>query len=199
MTTLNMNTLASKQLSQVIQQLNDMDTQTVIDIYNTYADENSYEKIYDNDEFSINVCFETIHEGIKAAIYGDYTVQDSYFTFNGCANLITFNNVIDENCPIDYNELAQWIVDNELFDDYDIEVTTLLDMKDAIEDNINGDKYTLAKLADYLGQSLNADKAELLKTDDNYYEYLVSHLMNEIDDYDCADLYDLINAVDIDY
>lgn len=188
MTTLNVTTLASKQLSQVIQQLNDMDTQTVIDIYNTYADENSYERIYDNDEFAINVCFETIHEGIKAAIYGDYTVQDSYFTFNGCANLITFNNVTDENCPIDYNELAQWIVDNELFNDYDIEVTTLDDMLNSIEDNITDASLLLYKLIDYLGNNI-------LKTSD----YAIADVMNEVSDYDYNQLNDIIIHLNIDY
>lgn len=48
----------------------------------------------------------------------------------------TFTSLDSDNSPIDIEELAQWIVDNELFNDYHIEVTTLDDMYNCILDNL---------------------------------------------------------------
>ena len=78
-------------------------------------------------------------------------------------------------------------------------MTTLGGMLASIEDNINDDKYLLSKLADYLGQSLHTEQVEQLKTDDEYHDYLVSHFINELDDYSYNDLYVLINTVGINY
>jgi len=194
----NTNTLASIQLSQVIEQLK-QDDSLLLQAYSEYASNNGYDSVYDNDDDSINMMFSDSHDAIRSAFYGDYNPAHAYFTFNGYGNLQSFEYLDCDNSPIDIEELAQWIVDNELYNDYNIDVTTLDDMLASIEDNITDDKYLLSKLADYLGQSLNSDKVELLKTDDDYYEYLVSHFMSEISDFSYNDLYDLINTVGINY
>lgn len=201
MTTLTNNqaTLSSVQLQQVINELSQFATSDLIEIYNEYADQNSYERIWDNDELTINDLYSSPYDAVRATNNFLYKDSQNYFTYNGYAHMISFDYLQDDNCPIDIEELAQWIVDNELFNDYDIEVTTLDDMLNSIEDNITDAKYTLSKLADYLGQSLNTEQVEQLKTDDEYYEYLVSHLMGEISDYSYDDLYDLINKIDINY
>lgn len=201
MTTLNVTTLASVQLNQVIEQLEQLLFCDLVMTYNDYASANYFELIHDNDEENVNTLFDSAYAAAKAVSYGKYSPNDDYIMLDGYANAVSFSYQLiqDDNCPIDIEELAQWIVDNELYNDFDIEVTTLDDILASIEDNITDDGYILSKLADYLGQSLNTDKVELLKTDDDYYEYLVSHLMNEIRDYDYADLYDLINTVGIDY
>lgn len=201
MNTLNTNTLAQVQLNQVIEQLEKLLFCDLVTTYNSYASANYFELIHDNDEENINTLFDTPYDTAKAIVYGKYNPNDDYVMLDGYANAVSFSYqlVQDENCPIDIEEIAEWISNNELYNEYNIEVTTLDDMLASIEDNITDDGYILSKLADYLGQSLNTDKVELLKTDDDYYEYLVSHFMNEIDDYDYADLYDLINTVGIDY
>lgn len=68
----------------------------------------------------------------------------------------------------------------------------------AIEDNITDNENMLSRLADYLGQSLHTEQVEQLKTDD-YYDYLVSHFMNEINDYSYNDLNDIISYLGINY
>lgn len=199
MTTLNTTTLAQVQLQQVIEQLNQLADWQLINIYTNYADENRYEDIHDLSQDTINDLFESPWDAITKSNHDGFNENDSYFVFNGYGLMSTFTSLDSDNSPIDIEELAQWIVDNDLFNEYDIEVTTLGDMLASIEDNINDDGYILSKLADYLGQSLNDDKVELLKTDNEYYEYLVSHFMNELDDYSYSDLYDLINTVGINY
>lgn len=201
MTNSNINTLAQVQLSQVIEQLEQLLFCDLVMTYNDFAEVNHYERIFDNDEENLNNIFLTPYDAIMQTNHKDYNENDDYFVVNGYGHACSFSYqlVQDDNCPIDIEELAQWIVDNDLFNDYDIEVTTLDDMLASIEDNITDNKYLLSKLADYLGQSLNDDKVELLKTDDDYYEYLVSHFMNELDDYSYSDLYDLINTVGINY
>lgn len=76
---------------------------------------------------------------------------------------------------------------------------TLNDMLASIEDNIADDENMLSRLADYLGQSLHTEQVEQLKADDDYYDFLVEHFTNELDDCSYSDLYDLINTVGINY
>ena len=194
-----LNTLASIQLSQVIEQLDNHDTESLISIYNDYADMNKYERINDNDEHTINDLYSSPYDALLAASYGDYNPNHDYFIYDGYNNLSSFNYADDDNSPIDFDELAQWIVNNELYNDYNFDVTTLDDMLASIEDNITDNGYKLSKLADYLGQSLGTEQIEQLKKDDDYYDYLVSNFMSEISDYSYDDLYDLINTVGINY
>lgn len=201
MTTLNKD-LAAVQLSQVIEQLNNLEDYELIAIHNDYCEVNndSYNHIIDNDDDeAIDNMFNTPSEAIIAASFGDYNHSHYYFILNGYGNLVSFNYITDDNCPIDTSELAQWLIDEDKLGDYDITVTTLDDILASIEDNITDDNVMLSKLADYLGQSLNSEQVEQLKTDDEYYDYLVSHFINELDDYSYNDLYDLINTVGINY
>ena len=195
------NTLAALQLNQVINQITDLADYEIIAIHNDYcaANNDSYNHIIDNDNEAIDSMFNSPSEGIRAAIFGNYNSSHNYFILDGYANLVSFNYASDDNSPIDISELAQWLVNEDRLAEYDITVTTLEDVLSSIEDNITDDKYLLSKLADYLGQSLNTEQVELLKTDNEYYDYLVSHFMNELEDYRYSDLYDLINTVGINY
>lgn len=189
--------LAAIQLSQVIEQLK-QDDSNLLQAYSEYVSNNDYDSVYYNDDENINaVFFADTHDALRSAFYGDYNPSHAYFTFNGYGNLQSFEYLDSDNSPIDISELAQWLIDEDKLSDYDITVTTLDDILASIEDNINDDKYLLSKLADYLGQSLNTEQVEQLKTNDEYYEYLVSHFMNELDDYSYTDLNDLINTVGI--
>lgn len=39
--------------------------------------------------------------------------NDKYFCFNGYANIVSFNYGTDKNCPIDFDQLAEWLVADE--------------------------------------------------------------------------------------
>lgn len=189
--------LAAVQLSQVIEQLK-QDDSILMQAYCDYSAENGYDSVYDNDEDSINMMFDNTHDALRAAFYGDYNPSHAYFTFNGYGNLQSFEYLDSDSSPIDISELAEWLISEDKLCDYDIEVVTLDDMLADIEDNITDDSVMLSKLADYLGQSLNSEQVEQLKTDD-YYDYLVSHFMSELDDYSYNDLNDIINYLGINY
>lgn len=193
--------LAAIQLNQVIKQLEDLLFCDLVMTYNDYASHNGYELIHDNDGENINTLFDTPYDAAQAVVYGKYNPSDDYVTLDGYSNAVSFSYhpIQDDNCPIDISELAQWLISEDKLSDYDITVTTLDDMLASIEDNITDDNVMLSKLADYLGQSLHTEQIEQLKTDNEYHDYLVSHFINELDDYSYNDLYDLINTVGINY
>ena len=193
--------LAAIQLNQVIEQLEGLLFCDLVMTYNDYASHNGYDMIYDNDENTINEMYTKAYDAVRVTNHKGCNDNDDYFTYDGYGLMSSFSYQLtqDDNCPIDITELAQWLIDEGRLVCYDIEVTTLEDMLASIEDNITDNKYLLSKLADYLGQSLNPEHVEQLKTDGEYHDYLVSHFMNELDDYIYNDLYDLINTVGINY
>lgn len=201
MTTLNTTTLASNQvtlssvqLNQVIEQLKT--SGDLVATYNDYACNNGYEHIMTNDEYNIDTCFNSPYDAIQAAQYGDYNANHEYYILNGSANLVSFNYPTDDNSPIDIEELAQWIVDNELFDVYDIEVTTLDDMLASIEDNITDDENLLKTAINYLGVST------MYKGDDkmtDYNQYLIDSVMEEIKYTDYETIKGVIDRLGINY
>lgn len=192
------NTLAAIQLNQAIEQLK-QDDSVLLQAYSEYSAENGYDSVYDNDDDSINMMFENTHDALRSAFYGDYNPSHAYFTFNGYGNLQSFEYLDSDNSPIDISELAEWLINEDKLADYDISVVTVEDMIASIEDNISDDKYMLSRLADYLGQPLHTEQVEQLKTDNEYYDYLVEHFTNELDDYSYNDLDELINTVGINY
>lgn len=176
MTTLNTNTLSSIQLSQVIEQLEQLLFCDLVMTYNDYASANYYELIHDNDEENINTLFDTPYDTAKAVVYGSYNPNDDYVMLDGYSNAVSFSYQLtqDEKCPIDIEELSQWIIDNELFNEYDIEVTTLDDMLASIEDNITDDEDMLLELSKLLSLKVkNVEKAMLVLSDYNYKQLII--------------------------
>lgn len=145
-------------LSQVIEQLeNKLFCDLVMD-YNDMADAFNYERIYDNDEITLNDFFTSPYDAIRQTNHEGYNDNDDYFIVNGYGHLDSFSyHPVETNCPIDVEELAQWIIDNDSYSDYDIEVTTIDDMLASIEDNINDDENMLYKLAEHLQESYDDD------------------------------------------
>ena len=195
MTNSNTTTLAQVQLQQVIKQLK-QDDSTLLQAYSEYASNNGYDSVYDNDDESINMMFTDSHEALRAAFYGDYNPSHAYFTFNGYGNLQSFEYLDSENSPIDIEELAQWIVNNELFNEYDIKVTTLDDMLASVEDNIDDDENMLHRLSDYLNVDLNDKDRNSFSSFDHF---LLDSCLSIISDYDYNQLNDIITHLNINY
>ncbi|QGH73792.1 hypothetical protein [Vibrio phage vB_VhaM_VH-8] len=184
------NTLARVQLNETIEQLNEIVDDALINIYNEYADMNKYERINDNDEHTINDLYSSPYDALLAASYGDYNPNHDYFTYDGYNNLSSFNYADDDNSPIDIEELAQWIVDNELYDSYDLSVTTLDGMLASIEDNITDDEALTYKLADYINESYD---------NDDIARDIAQWCVVTLYDYDYEQLNDIISLLGIDY
>lgn len=180
MTTLNVTTLAQVQLQQVIEQLK-QDDSALLQAYSEYAADNNYDSVFDNDYESINMMCTDSYDAIRSAFYGDYNPSHAYFTFNGYGNLQSFEYLISDNSPIDIEELAQWIVDNELFNEYDIEVTTLDDMYNSILDNLEDASSLddIIDVAEYLGLTVDEfDSNNESPTD--YESSVINDIMNHI-------------------
>lgn len=195
------NTLSNVQHTQTIEQLEQLSLASLVNIYNDYADSNSYERIYENDDYGINeACLGSNHDAILAAVYGDYNPSHDYFYLDGKANLKSFDTINDTNCIIYFDDLAQWIVDNDLFDEYDIEVTTLDGMLASIEDNISdASLLSLSLMMDKLSLDLSdGDTAEMNGYKD-LEEYYIETLIDEISDYDYNQLNDIIDMLSINY
>ena len=192
MTNSNTTTLASKQLSQVIEQLK-QDDSTLLQAYSEYAADNDYDSVFDNDYESINMMCTDSYDAIRAAFYGDYNPSHAYFTLNGYGNLQSFEYLDSEHCPIDIEELSQWIVDNDLYNEYDLEVTTLDDMLASIEDNINDDEMVLNRVCQY--SHLN----HITLGNDYSFDEKVNIVMELINGFNYGQLEKLINDLNINY
>lgn len=190
MTTLNKD-LAAVQLSQVIEHFNYLADYELIAIHNDYCEVNndSYSHIIDNDDEAIDSMFNTPSEAIRAASFGDYNHSHDYFILNGYGNLVSFNYTLDDNCPIDISELAQWLVSEDKLAEYDITVVTLDDILASIEDNINDDNVMLSKLGNFLMVDLDNDSYE-----DNVYD-----VMTELNNYSYVQIQEIITMLGIDY
>lgn len=184
-------TLAAIQLSQVIKQLK-QDDSTLLQAYSEYAADNNYDSVFDNDYESINMMCTDSYDAIRSAFYGDYNPSHAYFTFNGYGNLQSFEYLISDNSPIDIEELSQWIIDNDLFNDYNIDVTTLDNMLASIEDNITDNSYLMLTLAKHLNLQISNDSG-------NSYDDNVQDVINEISEYDYKQLNEIITMLGINY
>lgn len=206
MTTLNITTLASNkvtlssvQLSQVIEQLNHLSTDELVNVYIEYASDNSYETIYNLDESTINELYNSPWQALYDSNHKDFNDRDFFFTYNGNGHMVSFSNEDDKNCPIDIEELAQWIVDNELYSEYNIEVTTLDDMLASIEDSITDDENMLNKLVSYLNLSLYSED-EVLDDGNDWGEYRIEQCMDWLrTGFDGNEIYDIITHLNINY
>ena len=146
--------LSQVQLNQVIEQLK-QDDSLLMQAYNEYSAENGYNSVYDNDDDSISMIFNNVHDALRAAYYGDYDPAHAYFTLNSEGNLQSFEYLESDSIPIDVEELAEWLIDEYKLAKYGITVTTLDDMLDSIKDYITDDENMLYRLCDYLSISDN--------------------------------------------
>lgn len=183
--------LAALQLSQVIEQLEDLLFCDLVMTYNDYASHNGYELIHDNDEENVNTLFNTPYEAAQAVVYGKYNPNDDYVTLDGYANAVSFSYhpIQDSNCPIDISELAQWLINEDKLSEYDIAVTNLDDMLSSIEDNISDDNVMLNKLGNFL----------MVDLDNDSYEDNVHDVMIELNNYNYEQIQEIIIMLGINY
>lgn len=176
-------TLTQVQLSQVIEQLEQLLFCDLVMTYNNMAENNHYERIFENDECNLNNIFLTPYDAIRQTNHDGYNENDDYFVFNGYGHACSFSYqlVQDENCPIDIEEIAQWIVDNDSYSEYDIEVTTSDDMYNAILDNLEDASSLddIVSVAEYLGLTVE-DFDSNNESPADYENSIINDIMNHI-------------------
>lgn len=178
-------------LNQVIGQLKEINEPTLMQAHNDYCQTLGYEdELFYNDEYEINSNFDSAFDVLRNLQH--YNLSDDYFYFHN-GNLISFSYLTSENSPITFSELAQWIIDNESYNDYNINVMTLDDKYNAVLDHIN-DIDSVASIQSLLSY-LNIDfiytdewlKLNKNNTVDNYIEKYVNLVIAKFLDKDDND------------
>lgn len=107
--------------NSVIDYLRSADLDDLVNVWNVYCYgvDNYDEEIYPNDDATLDEMFPSAYEFARSAKYGDYDFRHEYFTFNGYGNIVSFNYLDDDNCPIDLDVLAEWFIENG---DSDLEI-----------------------------------------------------------------------------
>lgn len=108
----------------LINQMYEMGEDDVMDIWNDYAyDCRPDDVIYENNEYVLNELFSRPSDAICAIYFGDYTFNDPYFYFNGYANIQSVSSLIsDKNSIVYLSELADWLIEDERYENYDFEI-----------------------------------------------------------------------------
>lgn len=103
----------------VIEYLENLSDSELVQAHNTYCQNAGYgdNEIFDNDEEFFETHFSKAHDAIRAAFYGEYEYGHDYVTFNGYANLDSFNN---PEGHVDLQEIANDILESPR--DYDVEL-----------------------------------------------------------------------------
>lgn len=94
----------------VLEQLKGLSEGDLMSCYNQYAQNNSYEEVYSNDEYFFEMVYGTnIMDAVRAVSFGEYNCHHNFVMLDGCANLESSNYVAD---LIDLDDLASYIEDN---------------------------------------------------------------------------------------
>lgn len=112
--------------SQAIEALIEAQEENVlISLWNRFLeDEARYDdSIYNMEDFEEITSGWKPLEAISRAFYGDFNPNDNYFAFNGYGNLVSFDYVDDENCPICAYDMVYWFDENkdDLMEEYNID------------------------------------------------------------------------------
>lgn len=100
---------------KIINKLLKMDKEELITVWNEFAYDTIDELvIYENTEEVINEIF-TPYEAVQASCNGEYATDDEYFILLN-SGMKSFTHLIEDNCPIDLEILAHWILRTERFD-----------------------------------------------------------------------------------
>ncbi len=104
----------------VREQLEDTDFDTMLEAYNFYCGENSYEEFLNNDEELFETYFKNSLEAVRATHYGDYNFAHDYVKFNGYGNLDSYNDFEVELEILEdtsfHNYIIDWLEDFSFID-----------------------------------------------------------------------------------
>jgi hypothetical protein len=117
-------TVINKTIESITDYLNGLDNDELVNIHNTYCRENNYDdEIFNNDEDFFNTFFDgKVLEAVRAVSFGEYRYNDDYVTFNGYANLESFNSPGDR---VDISAIANDILESP--ENYDIELNEVFE------------------------------------------------------------------------
>lgn len=139
----------------------------IVKVWNDYCKEFNWDdQIYPNNEYMLDDLFSSVWEFARSASYGDYHLNQKYMAFNGYGNLVTFNTINDDNCPIDVDALANYLIENG--DTYNI---------------IDDDELKNSFLDEYFPNAEDCFKAEEIveKLDESIFDEPINYLTDDWD------------------
>lgn len=97
----------------IIEALNNLDNSDLIAIHNEYCDacNDPDSRIYDMCDIDEMLSGYSPSDIAGMIFYGSFNPNDDYFTFDGYANLASFDYVTQSECPICEVDIAEYIVD----------------------------------------------------------------------------------------
>lgn len=107
---------------QLQEQLWDLSESELFNLWNDFCDENHWEKIYNN---CVGEIVDYYHNDLEQFLIenmsnDNYCQNHDYFTIDGYGHLKSFDDLFSDG--IDVDELIDWIIENELYDKYGIEI-----------------------------------------------------------------------------
>ena len=99
-----------KFLTAIIEEINDMDSDGLINLNNLYCEESNYsdDMIYENGEDFFSTFFaDNVMEAVRAVSYGEYDYSDNYVKFNGYGNLESMDYITTDDLTSSIDESAQ--------------------------------------------------------------------------------------------
>jgi len=124
-------TIEEKKMESIVNQINNLDTEDLIRLNNSYCQEANYSdnEIYENDEDFFETFFRNnVIDAVRSASYGEYNFSEKYVKFNGYGNLESFNYFGTDDLVESVHTIAYFILENE--NDFD----GLIDLDDVGED-----------------------------------------------------------------
>jgi hypothetical protein len=114
----------TKMLDLIMEALEEMEIEKLVSIHNERCyDQNYYddEIFYNDDDFFNTYYHNKVIEAVRAVTYGDYRYTDEYMRYNGYGNLVSMTEWEVGNW-IDKNEVAEWMIENDKMQEFDIEI-----------------------------------------------------------------------------
>lgn len=107
----------------VAEYIKSAEMEDVVNLWNQFIDETERydDQVYENSDDMLDEVFSSIHEFARSSRYGDYNFNDAWFAFNGYGNVVSFRYLDDDNCPIDVDALADYLIENG---DSDFEISS---------------------------------------------------------------------------
>lgn len=118
------------QLNNIIEQINELDEYSLMNLNNAYCDINKYydNQIYENNEEFFNDYFQNKpYEVAQSCFYGDYNFSHDFVKFNGYGNLQSIADYnLKENLVVSIETIANdiigkyWLYNNDCCFDFQL-------------------------------------------------------------------------------
>lgn len=141
--------------AELVDTIDSLNNSDFVALYNEYAENNNYEKLYENEEYTINVLFgEDCNAWIVMSSLEDgYTTNHAYCIFNG-RRLLESGNDPRELAYIDTETLANFVSDYA--EDYEIsDIAEVMEKYEEIgEKHWNDERESKMELTDFENENL---------------------------------------------